>query len=95
MIAWRTASRATFEAEERGLADELAAWPREESAVADALWMADMTTGPRGEAVDCPWARVGRPACRDGLQISRAAMLFGCLSSQISAASESTNARCR
>ncbi len=27
----------------------MAEWPREESAVADALWMADMTTGPRGE----------------------------------------------
>ncbi len=43
-----------FEAKERGLANELAAWPREESAVADALWTADMTTGPRGEAVDYP-----------------------------------------
>jgi hypothetical protein len=47
-------SGAMFEAEERGLADELAAWAREESAVADALWMADMTTGPRGEAVSYP-----------------------------------------
>ncbi len=47
-------SAAMFEAEERGLADELAAWPREESAAADALWMADMTTGPRGEAVSYP-----------------------------------------
>jgi hypothetical protein len=47
-------SAAMFEAEERGLADELAAWPREESAVSDALWMADMTTGPRGEAVSYP-----------------------------------------
>ena len=47
-------SAATFEAEERCLVDELAAWPREESAVADALWTADMTTGPRGEAVDYP-----------------------------------------
>lgn len=47
-------SAAMFEARERGLADELAAWPREESAVAHALWMADMTTGPRGEAVDYP-----------------------------------------
>jgi putative nucleotidyltransferase with HDIG domain len=45
-------SAATFEAEERSLAAELAEWPREESPVADALWMADMTTGPRGEAVD-------------------------------------------
>ena len=42
-------SAATCEAEERGLLAELQAWPREESPVADALWMADMTTGPRGE----------------------------------------------
>ncbi|MEW2441355.1 HD domain-containing protein [Micromonospora marina] len=43
-------SCASFEAEERGLADELAAeFPREESAAADALWFADMTTGPDGE----------------------------------------------
>ena len=42
-------SAATCEAEERGLSAELEAWPREESPVADALWMADMTTGPRGE----------------------------------------------
>jgi hypothetical protein len=47
-------SAAMSEAEERGLADELAAWPREESAVADALWMADMTTGPRGERISYP-----------------------------------------
>lgn len=42
-------SAATCEAAERGLSAELAVWPREESPVADALWMADMTTGPRGE----------------------------------------------
>jgi HD superfamily phosphodiesterase len=42
-------SAATCEAVERGLSAELAQWPREETAVADALWMADMTTGPRGE----------------------------------------------
>lgn len=47
-------SAATFEAEERGLALELDRWPREESSVADALWMADMTTGPRGEALGYP-----------------------------------------
>jgi hypothetical protein len=47
-------SAATCEADERGLSDDLAVWPREESAVADALWMADMTTGPRGEALDYP-----------------------------------------
>jgi HD superfamily phosphodiesterase len=42
-------SAATFEAEERGLLAELETWPREQSPVADALWMADMMTGPRGE----------------------------------------------
>lgn len=45
-------SAAIFEAEERGLVDELVEWPREESPVADALWMADMTTGPCGEALE-------------------------------------------
>ena len=42
-------SAATCEAEERGLLAELDVWPREKSPVADALWMADMTTGPAGE----------------------------------------------
>ena len=42
-------SAAMSEAEERGLREDLETWPREESPVADALWMADMTTGPRGE----------------------------------------------
>ena len=42
-------SAAICEAEERGLLAELKVWPREESPVADALWMADMTTGPQGE----------------------------------------------
>jgi hypothetical protein len=45
-------SAATYEAEERRLLAELSEWPREESAVADALWTADMTTGPSGERVD-------------------------------------------
>ncbi|MEJ2889709.1 HD domain-containing protein [Actinomycetospora aeridis] len=45
-------SAATYEAEERGLTEELADWPREEGAVADALWAADMTTGPRGQRFD-------------------------------------------
>lgn len=47
-------SAAMLEAEERGLVTDLAVWPREEGAVADALWMADMTTGPGGEALDYP-----------------------------------------
>lgn len=47
-------SAATFEAEERGMAGALDEWPREEGPVADALWMSDMTTGPRGEDLDYP-----------------------------------------
>lgn len=47
-------SAATFEADERGLLDQLVAWPQEDGPVADALWMADMTTGPAGELVDYP-----------------------------------------
>jgi hypothetical protein len=42
-------SAATCEAEARGLLADLEVWPREESPVADALWTADMTTGPHGE----------------------------------------------
>jgi hypothetical protein len=45
-------SAAIFEAEERGLQAELNSWPSEDGPVADALWMADMTTGPRGERFD-------------------------------------------
>ena len=45
-------SAATFEAAERGLEAELAEWPREDGPVPDALWTADMTTGPRGERLD-------------------------------------------
>ncbi len=47
-------SAAECEAHERGLAAALRRWPREESSVADALWMADMTTGPGGETLDYP-----------------------------------------
>ncbi len=43
-------SCAIAEAEERGLLRELMSeFPAEESAVADALWYCDMTTGPHGE----------------------------------------------
>jgi HD domain-containing protein len=42
-------SGARFEAEERGLLDELAAFPVENGPVLDALTFADMTTGPAGE----------------------------------------------
>lgn len=41
-------SGARFEAAERGLSDELAEFPLEESAVMDALVTADLTTGPDG-----------------------------------------------
>ncbi|ROO51576.1 HD domain-containing protein [Micromonospora sp. Llam0] len=45
-------SCALFEAEERGLRDELAVeFPQEQSLTADALWYADMTTGPDGHDV--------------------------------------------
>jgi putative nucleotidyltransferase with HDIG domain len=42
-------SGARFEAEERGLVDELAAFPVEDGPVMDALIFADMTTGPVGQ----------------------------------------------
>jgi hypothetical protein len=46
-------SCAFFEAEERGLAVELAAeFMPEESLTADALWYVDMTTGPDGQDVE-------------------------------------------
>ncbi len=45
-------SGATVEAALRGLSGPLnAEFPRERSAVADALWWADLTTGPDGESV--------------------------------------------
>ena len=46
-------SCALFEADERGLRDVLTAeFPQEKSPTADALWYADMTTGPDGDDVD-------------------------------------------
>jgi hypothetical protein len=45
-------SGAEYEAEERGLVEQMRQWPREQSAVADALWTADMTIGPDGASVD-------------------------------------------
>ncbi|WP_221442539.1 HD domain-containing protein [Nocardiopsis algeriensis] len=39
---------ALFEAERRGLADQLSVFAREESATSDALWYADLTSGPTG-----------------------------------------------
>lgn len=44
---------ATFEPEERGMSDALGERPREESAVADALWTAGMTIAPRGWPRHC------------------------------------------
>jgi hypothetical protein len=59
-------SCAYLEAVERGLADDLAAeYPREESVVADALWYADMTTGPDGQDLDVT-ARLGEIQTRYG-----------------------------
>ncbi|MFI7431873.1 HD domain-containing protein [Micromonospora sp. NPDC049836] len=43
-------SCASYEAAERGLAENLSTeFPREESPTSDALWYADMTTGPDGQ----------------------------------------------
>jgi hypothetical protein len=42
-------SGARFEAEERGLVQELAAFPDQDGPVMDALTFADMTTGPVGQ----------------------------------------------
>jgi hypothetical protein len=42
-------SGARFEAEERGLVEELAAFPAEDGSVMDALTFADMTIGPSGQ----------------------------------------------
>jgi HD domain len=42
-------SGAQFEAEERGLVEELAAFPVQDGLVLDALTFADMTTGPAGQ----------------------------------------------
>ncbi|MEW2145765.1 HDIG domain-containing metalloprotein [Micromonospora vinacea] len=43
-------SCASYEADERGLGHALAReFPREETATSDALWYADMTTGPDGQ----------------------------------------------
>ncbi len=44
-------SQARFELKLRGLTEELATYPREKSAVADALVYCDLTTGPAGQAM--------------------------------------------
>jgi len=44
-------SGARFEAVERGLSDQLAAYQMEDSPVMDALVVADFTTGPQGQAL--------------------------------------------
>ncbi|MEU7524875.1 HD domain-containing protein [Saccharothrix sp. NPDC042600] len=45
-------SFAALEAELRGLSEELGEWSDERTSVRDALWWADMTTGPSGEAME-------------------------------------------
>ncbi|WP_131747750.1 HD domain-containing protein [Frankia sp. Cppng1_Ct_nod] len=47
-------SCAWIEAEERGLSEELAPWELEDSPVMDALVLADMTTGPKGQRFTFP-----------------------------------------
>ncbi|WP_432185037.1 HD domain-containing protein [Streptomyces tendae] len=45
-------SGAVYEAEQRGLTEELDVYEREDSPVLDALIYADMTTGPAGQSFD-------------------------------------------
>lgn len=48
-------SASVFEADERGLGDELRAeFPFEPTPASDALWLADLTVGPEGEHVTFP-----------------------------------------
>jgi hypothetical protein len=47
LVAYHSGAR--FEAEERGLVGELAAFPAEDGPVMDALTFADMTIGPAGQ----------------------------------------------
>ncbi|WP_344166612.1 HD domain-containing protein [Pilimelia columellifera] len=45
-------SCASFEAAERGLSEALAEFRNEQSPTTDALWFADMTTGPDGQTLN-------------------------------------------
>jgi hypothetical protein len=56
-------SGASFEAEERGLVEELAAYPAEVGPVMDALTFADMTTGPAGQPMTLD-QRIDEILCR-------------------------------
>jgi hypothetical protein len=47
LVAYHSGAR--FEAQERGLVEELATFPVEDGPVMDALTFADMTTGPAGQ----------------------------------------------
>ncbi|MBN9792521.1 phosphohydrolase [Pseudonocardia sp. TMWB2A] len=47
-------SAASYEVAHRGLGDRLAHWECERSPVSDALWTADMTTGPAGQRMGYP-----------------------------------------
>ena len=49
LVAYHSSAR--WEAEALGLSDELAAFPREDSATSDALTYCDMTTSPTGQRV--------------------------------------------
>jgi hypothetical protein len=49
LVAYHSSAR--WEAEALGLADELAAFPREDSATSDALTYCDMTTSPTGQHI--------------------------------------------
>ena len=49
LVAYHSSAR--WEAEALGLSDDLAAFPREDSATADALTYCDMTTSPTGQRI--------------------------------------------
>ena len=55
LVAYHSGAR--FEAEERGLLEELAAFPVEDGPVMDALTFVDMTTGPARTKLAQAWQR--------------------------------------
>lgn len=87
-------SCATVEADERGLENELLAeFPHDVTALADALWFCDMTTGPDGEALGVP-ARLAEIRSRYG-PAHVVARFIDRAEGEILAAAERTSARLR
>ena len=62
LVAYHSSAR--WEAEALGLSDDLAVFPREDSATADALTYCDMTTSPTGQRVTLRIAWPRSPAVR-------------------------------